>query len=417
LAARPVPVRGMRDFLPGQVRHREHVRAALEAVYRAYGYEPIETPALEVLERLTSGEGGENEGLIFRVLRRDLRDLSEVTDLRSLADLGLRYDLTVPLTRYYATNSAVLPDPFRSLQIGPVWRAERPQRGRYRQFLQCDIDLLGEASIGAEVELLSATCDALRATGLSGFTVRVNDRRVLEALVAGSGFPADLTRQVLVVLDKLDKIGQAGVADQLAPLGHPQAAARLLDVLSAEADVATLAGSLGGALADHVAAGLDTIMTAVADQHLDGVDVAFDATLVRGMGYYTGPIFEIAHAGSSGSIAGGGRYDKLVTKSGGADVPACGVSIGFERLCDLLPPDEQPPGRRVVVLHDADVALGPLLRASRDLRADGYTVTRAVRAGRAGKQLPRLAAQGHDLLWDYDPADPTPALRPLTQPG
>lgn len=415
MAARPVPVRGMRDLLPGQVRHREHVRAGLEAIYRSYGYEPIETPALEAIDRLTSGEGGENEGLIYRVLRRDLRDLSDVGDLRDLADLGLRYDLTVPLTRYYATNSAQLADPFRSLQIGPVWRAERPQRGRYRQFIQCDIDVLGEATIGAEVELLSATCDALRATGLSGFTVRVNDRRVLEALVVGSGFPADLTRQVLITLDKLDKVGAEGVAEQLAPLGHAQAAARLMDVLADEkAGVGALAAVLRGALPDDAVEAVDTIMTAVSDQRLDGVDVAFDATLVRGMGYYTGPIFEVAHVGSPGSIAGGGRYDRLVAKSGGADVPACGMSIGFERLCDLLTPDEQAPGRRVVVLHDPGAPLGPLLRAARDLRADGYTVTRATRAGRPGKQLPRLAAQGHDLLWDYDPATPTPTLRPLT---
>jgi len=207
------------------------------------------------------------------------------------------------------------------------------------------------------------------------------------------------------------------VAELLAPLGHPEAARRLLEALADQPDVASLAKALQGALPDEVQATVEAILAGLVDQRLEGVEVAFDATLVRGMGYYTGPIFEVAHAGSRGSIAGGGRYDGLVAKSGGADVPACGMSIGFERLCDLLPPDESPAGWRVVVLHDAGVALGPLLRAARDLRAEGYTVTRATRVGRPGKQLPRLAGQGHDLLWDYDPADPTPALRPLTQPG
>jgi histidyl-tRNA synthetase len=406
----------MRDFLPGQVRHRERVRAALESVYRSYAYAPIETPALEAIERLTNGEGGENEGLIFRVLRRDLRDLGEVRNVDELADLGLRYDLTVPLTRYYATHSAELPNPFRSMQIGYVWRAERPQRGRFRQFLQCDIDLLGEASAAAEVELLSATCDALRATGLTGFTVRVNDRRVLLALVASSGFPEALSRQVLIKLDKLDKVGTDGLADLLAPLEHPEAARRLLDVLTeqqAQPDIQALAKALEGALADEVVQNVDLIVTALAEQRMPGVDVAFDATLVRGMGYYTGPIFEIEHASSRGSIAGGGRYDELVAKSGGLQVPACGMSVGFERLCDILPASHADDGQRVVVLHDDEAPLASVLSAVRGLREEGYAVGRATRRGRLGRQLARLEAEGYHLVWEFDPDDPEPALRPL----
>lgn len=406
----------MRDFLPGQVRHRERVRTALEGVYRSYAYEPIETPALETIERLTTGEGGENEGLIFRVLRRDLRDLNEVQSVDELADLGLRYDLTVPLTRYYATHSAELPNPFRSMQIGYVWRAERPQKGRFRQFMQCDIDLLGEASVAAEVELLSATCDALRATGLTGFTVRVNDRRVLLALVASSGFPEALSRQVLITLDKLDKVGMSGVADLLAPLEHPDAARRLLDVLAeqqAQPDIRALAKALEGGLAEEVVRDVDVIVTSLADQRMAGVEVTFDATLVRGMGYYTGPIFEIEHSESRGSIAGGGRYDDLVAKSGGPSVPACGMSVGFERLCEILPEPAADDGRRVVILHDEEAPLAPLLDAARRLRAQGYAVGRATRKGRAGRQFARLEADGYHLVWEFDPDQPEPVLRPL----
>jgi histidyl-tRNA synthetase len=415
VATRPVPVRGMRDFLPGQVRHRERVRAALEDVYRGYGYEPIETPAVEAIERLTSGEGGENETLLFKILRRDLTHLSQVGGIDELADLGLRYDLTVPLTRYYATNGPQLPDPFRSLQIGNVWRAERPQKGRYRQFVQCDIDLLGEPSNAAEIELLSATCDALSATGLSGFAVRVNDRRVLLALVASTGFPESLSRQVLIALDKLDKVGLDGVAEQLAPLGEEEAARRLLDVLAeqeAEPSLQTLAKSLG-TLPDDVASSLDEVLHGLRDQAMAGVDVAFDATLVRGMGYYTGPIFEVMHAGSRGSIAGGGRYDDLVARSGGGQVPACGISIGFERLCEILPPREGDDRRRVIALHDRDAPLGPLLRGARELREQGYVVRRAARTGRMARQLARLEEEGYDLLWEFDPEHPEPTLRPL----
>lgn len=422
MAGRPVPVRGMRDFLPGQVRHRDRVRAALEGVYRSYAYEPIETPALEAIERLTTGEGGENEGLIFRVLRRDLRDLGEVHglgevhSLDELVDLGLRYDLTVPLTRYYATHSAELPNPFRSMQFGYVWRAERPQKGRFRQFMQCDIDLLGEASVAAEVELLSATCDALRATGLTGFTVRMNDRRVLLALVASSGFPEAVSRQVLITLDKLDKVGMAGVAELLAPLEYPDAARRLLDVLTeqqAQSDIQTLAKALEGALADEVARDVDVIVTSLTEQRMPGVDVAFDATLVRGMGYYTGPIFEVEHAGSRGSIAGGGRYDDLVGKSGGPAVPACGMSVGFERLCEILPTSDADDDQRVVILHEGGAPLAALLGAARNLRAQGYAVGRATRRGRVGRQLARLEEEGYDLVWEFDPDEPEPALRPL----
>jgi len=413
----------MRDFLPGQVRHRERVRAALEGVYRSYAYEPIETPALEAIERLTTGEGGENEGLIFRVLRRDLRDLSEVHGVDELADLGLRYDLTVPLTRYYATHSAELPTPFRSMQIGYVWRAERPQRGRFRQFMQCDIDLLGEASVAAEVELLTATCDALGATGLTGFTVRVNDRRVLLALVASSGFPETLSRQVLITLDKLDKVGMGGVADLLAPLEHPDAARRLLDVLAeqqVQPDIQALAKALEGGLADEVVRDVDVIVTSLVDQRMPGVEVAFDATLVRGMGYYTGPIFEIEHAESRGSIAGGGRYDDLVAKSGGPAVPACGMSVGFERLCEILPESVADDDRRVVILHDEDAPLALLLDAARRLRANGYAVGRATRRGRVGRQLARLEADGYHLVWEFGPTSPSPCCglsRLAVEPG
>ena len=338
------PARGMRDLLPADVAVRDHVLESISAVYRRFGYQRIETPALEHIDRLSSGEGGDNEKLIFEVLRRGLPpEVPPGTPLRELVDLGLRYDLTVPLTRFYGNNHASLPMPFRSLQVGPVWRADRPQRGRYRQFYQCDIDMIGEPSVLAEAELIEATTEALAAIGLTGTTVRVSDRRFLAALASDCGVPAEEQDTFFITVDKLDKIGWDGVQAELAELGFEPA-----QVAAAEEKIQGLIGVPADMLADALGRSVpglpaevvaDLSATAASLERLAtarSLNWQFDPTLVRGMGYYTGQVFEIVHPDMSRSVAGGGRYDKLIGRSLGHDVPACGFSIGFERIVDLL---------------------------------------------------------------------------------
>ena len=352
------PARGMRDLLPADVAVRDHVLESISAVYRRYGYQRIETPALENIARLSSGEGGDNEKLIFEVLRRGLPpEVAAGTPLRELVDLGLRYDLTVPLTRFYGNNHASLPMPFRSLQVGPVWRADRPQRGRYRQFYQCDIDMIGEPTVLAEAELIEATTEALAAIGLTGTTVRLSDRRFLAALAADCGVPAEAQDAFFITVDKLDKIGWDGVRAELLALGFDPAQVtaaqeKIQGLIGVPADM--LADALGRSvpgLADDVVRDLSATAASLERLAKDRpLDWQFDPTLVRGMGYYTGHVFEIIHPDMSGSVAGGGRYDKLIGRSLGHDVPACGFSIGFERIVDLLsrgavPGRDRDPGR------------------------------------------------------------------------
>src|ERR1700750_359814 len=249
------PARGMRDLLPADVAVRDHVLESISAVYRRFGYQRIETPALEHIDRLSSGEGGDNEKLIFEVLRRGLPpEMPAGTPLRELVDLGLRYDLTVPLTRFYGNNHASLPMPFRSWQVGPVGRADRPQRGRYRQFYQCDIDMIGEPSVLAEAELIEATTEALAAIGLTGLIVRVSERRVLDARAADCGVPADRQDEFFITVDKLDKIGWAGVRTELLESGFDPA-----QVTAAEKKIQGLIGVPADELADALTRSVPTL--------------------------------------------------------------------------------------------------------------------------------------------------------------
>jgi histidyl-tRNA synthetase len=400
------PARGTRDLLPATVAVRDHVLARITEVYHRYGYQRIETPAMEDITRLTGGQGGENEKLIYKVLRRGLDEaVAEGTSLADLVDLGLRFDLTVPLTRFYGNNHAALPVPFRSFQFGPVWRAEKPQKGRYRQFNQCDIDLIGEESVLAEVELIEATTEALAAAGLPGTTVRLSDRRFLSALAEGAGISAEAQGGFFITLDKLDKVGWEGVRAELVRRGLAesqvdgvQQAITALQGL----DPAKLADQLADAvptLPDDVAADLAASTGALAalagTRELGGIELnwEFDPTLVRGMGYYTGQIFELSHPGSPSSVAGGGRYDRLIGRSLGKDVPACGFSIGFERIVDLL--DSAPKAEAVAVLHEADVTPAEVFAVARDLRAARRQVTTIKRRGKFGAQLGRLREWGY----------------------
>jgi histidyl-tRNA synthetase len=316
-----------------------------------------------------------------------------------MADLGLRFDLTVPLVRYYAQNHARLPQPLKAIQIGPVWRAERPQQGRYRQFTQCDIDILGVASEVAEIELILATTEALAALGLKDLTVRLNDRRLLGALVAHCGFDAARAGSVFIALDKLDKAGRAAVAEELRSAGHPPVAIdRLLDLLASSTTPAALRTLLGAGADDAVWQGLQRMLDTVAAQAAGRFRLAFDATLVRGMGYYTGPIFEVQHGDATSSIAGGGRYDRMIGRFIGRDVPATGFSIGFERVIGILMERgsvADAEGERVALVFDAAMpALGPVLNLARDLREQGKHVLLETRTKRLGKQLQELEARG-----------------------
>ncbi|MET0233068.1 MAG: histidine--tRNA ligase [Kibdelosporangium sp.] len=395
------PARGTRDLLPATVAVRDHVLARITEVYHRYGYQRIETPALEDIGRLTGGQGGENEKLIFKVLRRGLTELPGSLD--ELADLGLRFDLTVPLTRFYGNNHATLPVPFRSFQFGPVWRAERPQKGRYRQFNQCDIDLIGEESVLAEAELIEATTEALAAAGIPGTTVRLSDRRFLSALAENAGIDAAAQGGFFITLDKLDKVGWAGVRTELVGRGLAEA-----QVDGVQQAITSLQGLDGAKLADQLSDAVPALPENVAadlaatTQALTALaatrelDWQFDPTLVRGMGYYTGQIFELSHPASNSSVAGGGRYDQLIGRSLGKDVPACGFSIGFERIVDLL--DSAPRTEAVALLHEADVTPAEVLAVARELRAGGRQVTAVRRRGKFGAQLGRLQEWGYTSL-------------------
>ncbi|MEZ0166858.1 histidine--tRNA ligase [Kineococcus sp. LSe6-4] len=400
MASKVVPARGMRDVLPVEKARREHALHVIREVYRSFGFDEVETPALEELSRLESGQGGENEKMLFKVMRRGLA-AEEPLLPADAADLGLRFDLTVPLSRYVASNAATLRMPFKALQIGPVWRAERPQKGRYRQFVQCDIDVLGEAGSLAEVELVTATHTALTRLGLTGTTLRLNDRGVLTGLLTGCGFAEADHGSVLITVDKNDKVGLDGVLAELRSKGfaeEPVAALEkaLTDLLPLR-DVARLGD---GALPDAVPAAsitrLQEIAAAVAVAAPD-LDVQFDVTLVRGMGYYTGPIFEMSLPGGGSSIAGGGRYDGMVGRFTGRDVPAAGFSIGFERIIDevSLPADAAPA---VALVHPAGADAGELLRKQRELQAGGARVALVRQAKRMQPLFDALVAEGYSQV-------------------
>jgi histidyl-tRNA synthetase len=388
----------MRDVLPDEVALRDWAMAQILAVYRRHGFVRIETPAVESLRLLLRSDGGENEKLIYKILKRGEK-LATAGRPEDMADLGLRFDLTVPLVRYYAHNHARLPQPLKAIQIGPVWRAERPQQGRYRQFTQCDIDVLGVASEVAEIELILATSEALAALGLKDLTVRLNDRRVLSAMVAHCGFDPARAGSVFIALDKLDKIGREAVAAELREAGHPaHAAERLLELLGSAATPAALRSLLASEADESVWGGLQRILDTVTAQAAGRFRLLFDATLVRGMGYYTGPIFEVQHGDSPSSIAGGGRYDRMVGKFIGRDVPATGFSIGFERVIGILMErgsSTEADARRVALVFDETMDLAPALGLARDLREQGRHVLMEVRGKRLGKQLQELEARGY----------------------
>lgn len=336
------PVTGMKDILPEEMQIRDYVIGVIKETYGKFGFTSIETPCMENIANLTNKQGGDNEKLIFKILKRGEKlNVAEAVTEEEVVDGGLRYDLTVPLVRYYSNNAASLPSPFKALQMGNVWRADRPQRGRFRQFMQCDIDILGEPSNLAEIELILATTTTLGKLGFKGFEIRINDRQILKAMAAYSGFAEEAYDSVFITLDKMDKIGLEGVEAELLEKGFAKEAVEKYLALYRELEqqengVAYLAETLRDVLEPEVAEGLQEIIDSVSVTKGAEFKMVFDATLVRGMSYYTGTIFEIALPGFGGSCGGGGRYDKMVGKFTGKDVPACGFSIGFERIVMLL---------------------------------------------------------------------------------
>lgn len=361
----------MRDLLPLEKTKREQILATIRGVYQSRGFQEIETPALEDIARLTAGQGGENEKLVFQVLKRGEELDRALADGSELSDLGLRFDLTVPLTRFFATNHAKLPRVLKAIQIGAVWRAERPQKGRYRQFLQCDIDILGEASELAEMELISASLAALNAIGIGNATIRVNDRRVLSADLLKMGIQDQ--DKAMIAIDKLDKIGIEGVQEEIAQYYGRETAKKVANWLQ-DAKSTTLPEELEWV-----------------NRLPDSTKVRFDPTLVRGMGYYTGAIFEIEHPESNSSIGGGGRYDNMVAQWSGSSTPAVGISLGIERILDLLP-EELASSKSIVLLVDDDFQAA--LAAQKELIDQGWSV-RIERAAKNTKaQLAELQEQG-----------------------
>ena len=337
------PVTGMKDILPAEMQIRDYVIRVIKETYAQFGFTSIETPCVENIANLSNKQGGENEKLIFKILKRGEKlNIATAENENDLADGGLRYDLTVPLVRFYSNNAATLPNPFKALQIGPVWRADRPQRGRYRQFYQCDIDILGEASNLAEIELITATTTTLGKLGFKGFEIRINERRILKAMAAYSGFAEESFDSVFITLDKMDKIGLEGVAQELEEQGFAKESIEKYLALfkgmeeHKQNGLEFLADSLGDFLDADVKQNLDEIIKSVSATKCADFEMVFDPTLVRGMSYYTGTIFEIAIPEFGGSCGGGGRYDKMVGKFTGNDTPACGFSIGFERIVLLL---------------------------------------------------------------------------------
>jgi len=422
------PARGMRDILPDEAAVRDRAMATILEVYRRHGFVRIETPAVENLRLLLGSEGGENEKLIFKVMKRGEELESARRAGEDLADLGLRFDLTVPLARYYAENHAKLPDPLKAIQIGPVWRAERPQKGRFRQFTQCDIDVLGLASPLVEIELILATTDALARLGLSDLTVRINDRRLLEIVARDCGFPEAAHGAFFIAFDKLDRLGPEGVVTELSESGHDaQAVRRFSELLPGlnpdKVTLETLRAALPGAGTTDAWASLATIIATANAEIAAGCRVRFDPTLVRGMGYYTGPIFEIASAEYPSSIAGGGRYDRMIGRLLGRDVPASGFSIGFERLISILSErggvpaaaDAERGERRVALLVDEGGDVAAAVRAAKRLRAEGDLVSLEVRRKNVKKQLDDLMTHG---FWGHATVeDPTrvPEVKPLVR--
>lgn len=407
------PVNGMKDILPEEMQIRDYVQQVIKDTYRSFGFTPIETPCMENIANLSNKQGGENEKLIFKVMKRGEKlKIDEAKEEADLVDFGMRYDLTVPLVRFYANNANELPSPFKALQMGNVWRADRPQRGRYRQFMQCDIDIIGEPSNLAEIELILATTTTIGRLGFKNFEIRINERRILKAMAAYSGFPEEEFDTVFIILDKMDKIGLDGVAEELEKEGYAKESiekylALFKGVESAENGIKYLASALQGFLEPEVEQNLLEIIESVEAAKTADFKLVFDPTLVRGMSYYTGTIFEIAMPELGAACGGGGRYDKMVGKFTGNDVPACGFSIGFERIILLLMesgftvPMQRPKVAYLIEKNYPAEKLAEVIAKAQEERTAGKQVL-VVRMNKNKKfQKEKLTAEGYKDIVEF----------------
>lgn len=417
MAMKKKPVTGMKDILPREMEIRDYVIGQIKETYKTFGFSGMETPCVEHIENLSSNQGGENEKLIFKILKRGDKlaaavDKALAEDANVLVDGGLRYDLTLPLSRYYANNANDLPSPFKALQMGNVWRADRPQRGRYRQFMQCDIDILGEPTILAEIELITATTTLLGKIGFEKFTIRLNNRKMLKAMAAYSGFEEKDYDSVFITLDKMDKIGLEGVAEELTEQGYAKENVdkylALFDKTASDIEgVRFLKDTLGDCLEAGVAEDLETIMASVDAVKSADFKIMFDPTLVRGMSYYTGPIFEISMDEFGGSVGGGGRYDEMIGKFTGQNTPACGFSIGFERIVMLLlEKDCQVPGKgdKTAYLIEKNMPqdkMLAILQKANEQRKEGKQINIAIMKKNKKFQKEQMEKEGYTVFEEF----------------
>ena len=413
MALNKKPVTGMKDIMPEEMAIRDYVIVVIKETYGKFGFTPIETPCMENIANLSSKQGGENEKLIFKVLKRGEKlNLETAKEEADLVDFGMRYDLTVPLVRYYSNHANELPSPFKALQMGNVWRADRPQRGRYRQFMQCDIDILGEASNLAEIELILATTTTLGRIGFKNFEIRINDRRILKAMAAYSGFAEEDYDNIFIILDKMDKIGLDGVENELIEDGYAKDSvekylALFKGMQESEDTLSFIEEKMTGFLEEDVKTSFREIIESVNATKGDHFKLVFDPTLVRGMSYYTGTIFEIAMPEFGGSCGGGGRYDKMVGRFTGKDVPACGFSIGFERIIMLLLESGfKVPSRnkKIAYLIEKGVegqALCDVIAKAQEARKDDTQVLVARMNKNKKFQKEQLTAEGYEEFQEF----------------
>ena len=407
------PVTGMKDILPEEMALRDHVISLAKETYGKYGFQSMQTPCVEHIENLSSNQGGENEKLIFRIMKRGEKlDIKGAESENDLADSGLRYDLTLPLSRYFANNQANLIMPFKALQMGNVFRADRPQKGRFREFMQCDIDILGDGSNLAEIELINATTTLLSKLSFDGFTVRINDRRILKAMASYSGFEDKDQSEVFIILDKMDKIGLDGVREELKSAGYDEDKIQKYVSLfeggfNDSEGLRSLGEKLKGFLDESAVSGLSEIIDTVNAIKSTDYRVVFDPTLVRGMSYYTGTIFEIEMDEFKGAVAGGGRYDAMIGNFTGNAVPACGFSIGFERIITILMdkgykiPDESEHIAFLVQKGTGAEKLARIMKEADDLRKQGQTVLVSTMAKNKKFQKESLGKQGYTVFKDF----------------
>lgn len=392
-------VTGMRDFLPNEKQRREKALTLIRNVYAKYGFSEIETPVMEDIDTLRGSSGGDNTKMTFEVLKRRIKPdiLSKAQSPQELVDLGLRYDLTVPLSRFYGDNKASLPTVFKSVQIAPVWRAERPQKGRYRQFMQCDIDIIGESASIAEIELVTVTVNALAALGINDVTIRMNDRKLLDRFLNDNSIPDEQKNQALVILDKRDKLSEEKIVEEFAKVNiSSDVASQLLNLYSLQEDdeLATIIASVNTILGREVA--------------------VFDPSLVRGMGYYTGTIYEVQSADESYSLGGGGRYDNMIGALSGTPTPAVGFSLGFERIVDLITSKLDSEEESVALVYSPSVdpqVTVAYMQALNTLTGQGYRTRLVKKAKNTRLLLDRLQAEGFTAFAFIDENNAEVSLR------